>query len=137
MADGYALALQAGIVAALKADGGVTALVGDRVYDEPPKKPTFPYIRVGNIEPRPLRTDCGAAADVALGLEVYSRPKSGRVECTRIAEAVVAALDERESSVVVVGFDLVSLQWMTQTVGRDSDGESYLAIIAFSALIDG
>lgn len=137
MADGYALALQKGVVAALKADAGVSALVGTRVYDEPPQGVTMPYIRLGNIEPRPLRTDCGAASEVVFGVEVHSRPVAGRVEATQIAEAVVAALDEQESAVTVTGFDLVSLFWLTQTVGRADDGESYLAIIAFEALIDG
>lgn len=137
MADSYALALQRGVIAALKADAGVSALVGVRIYDEPPQGVTMPYIRIGNIEPRPLRTDCGAAADVVFGVEAHSRPVSGRVEATRIAEAVVAALDEQESAITVTGFTLVHLLWLTQTVGRDDDGESYLAIIAFEALIDG
>jgi len=137
MADGYALALQKGVVSALKANAVVSGLVGPRVYDEPPQTPVFPYIRFGNIEPRPLRTDCGSAASVAFGIEAHSRPTSGRVEATQIAEAVVAALDEQESSLVVSGFNLVSLQWLTQTIGRENDGESYLAIVAFEALIDG
>ena len=37
MADGFALALQKGIRAALVANAGVTALVSTRVYDEPPQ----------------------------------------------------------------------------------------------------
>lgn len=138
MADSYALALQKGLVAALKADAGVSALVGARVYDEPPQSATRPFVRIGNVEPRPLRTDAKAAASVAFGIEVHSRPAtSGRVEATQIAEAVVAALDEQESAVTVAGFDVVHIFWLTQTVGRDDDGESYLAIVAFDALLDG
>lgn len=137
MSDSYALALQAGLVAALKADAGVSALVGSRVYDEPPQTVTRPYVRIGGIEPRPVRTTCGSAADVAFSIEVYSRPNSGRVEATRVAEAVVAALDENEAGVTVSGFTLVKLHWIGQTVGRDDDGQSYMAIVAFDALIDG
>lgn len=137
MPDSYALALQAGLVAALKADTGVSALVGTRVYDEPPQMVTRPYVRIGGIEPRPVRTTCGSAADVAFSIEVYSRPNSGRVEATRIAEAVVAALDENEAGVTVSGHTLVKLHWIGQTVGRDEDGQSYTAIVAFDTLIDG
>lgn len=138
MADGYALALHKGVVAALRADAGIAALVADRVYDEPPETPTRPYVRLGNIEPQPLRTDCGKAANVAFSIETYSRPvTSGKVEATRIAEAVVAALDEAEDSVTVEGFTLVKLHWMTQTVGRDTDGKSYTAIVGFDARLDG
>ena len=137
MPDRYALALQKGLVTSLKADAGVAALVGDRVYDEPPQAATRPYVRIGAIEPRPFRTDCGSAARVTFGIEVYSRPNSGRVECTQCAEAIVDALDEQEGSVTVENYTLTSLQWATQTVGRDSDGQSYTGIIAFNAIIDG
>lgn len=138
MADGYAIALQKGLVAALKADAGLAALVSTRIYDEPPQGVTRPFVRIGNIEPQPLRTDCSRAANVAFSIEAYSRPiAAGRVEATRIAEAIVAALDDAEDLVVLEGFTLVKLHWMTQTVGRDDDGESYLAIVAFDTLIDG
>lgn len=137
MANGYALALQVGLVAALKSDAGVSALISGRVYDEPPQSAVFPYIRLGGIEPRPLRTDAKSAARVAFSIEVHSRPNAGRVEATRAAEAVVAALNEREGALTVTGFDVVRLQWMTTTTGRDVDGQSYLALVAFEVLLDG
>ena len=138
MANGYALSLQVGLVAALRADAGVSALVGSRIYDEPPESATRPYIRIGGIEPQPVRSACGGAARVAFGIEVYSRPiTAGRVEATKIAEAVVSALDTNEAAVDVGDYTLVTLEWTTQTVARDEDGVSYLAIIAFDSLIDG
>ncbi len=136
MADSYALALQKSLVAALKADAGVTALVGARVYDQPPQTATRPYIRIGGIEPRPLRTDGKSAASLTFAIEAHSRPlTSGRVEATRCAEAIVAALNE--AALTVAGFDTVQVHWQTQTVAQDSDGESYTAIAAFTALLDG
>ena len=136
MADRYALALQKGLVAALKADAGIAALVGARVYDQPPKEATRPYIRIGGIEPRPLRTDGKAAASMTFGIEAHSRPAtSGRVEATKCAEAIVTALDEAE--LTVAGYELVQVHWQAQNVAQDSDGESYTAIVAFTALLDG
>ena len=34
MANGYALATQVGILAALKANAGITSLISNRIYDE-------------------------------------------------------------------------------------------------------
>ena len=135
MADSYALALQKALVLALKADADVSALVSTRVYDEPPESVTYPYVRIGGIEPSPVRTDGKSASEVTFGIEAHSRPASGRVECTRIAEAVVAALNE--TSLVVTGFTTVMVHWVTQTVARDSDGQSYSGTIVFRTLLDG
>jgi hypothetical protein len=135
MADSYAIELQVALVAHLLADAGVSALVSARVYDEPPEPVVRPFVRIGDIEPRPVRSDCGNAAGVIFGIEVYSRPNSGRVEATRGAEAVVAALDEATLS--VVGFNAVYCRWLTQTVDRDGDGKGYSAIVVFETLLDG
>ncbi|MEH6391119.1 MAG: DUF3168 domain-containing protein [Sulfitobacter sp.] len=136
MADGYALALQRALVTALKVDAGVVSLVSTRVYDQPPQSAERPYIRIGGIEPRPLRTDGKKSANLTFGIEAHSRPlTSGRVEATRCAEAIVAALDE--SALAVTGYDTVQVHWQTQTVAQDSDGQSYTAIVAFTALLDG
>lgn len=138
MATNYATALQKGLVAALRADAGVTDLVGLRIYDEPPEGVTRPYVRIGNIDVVPLRTQARRAGDIDFSIEVHSRPDTaGRVEATEIAEAVDLALNEAEALVSVEGFEVVLLHWMTQTVGRDDDGESYLAIVAFRTLLDG
>lgn len=134
MADGPATALQMALVATLKLDVAVFDLVAGRVYDEPPQEIEFPYIRIGAIEPRPVRTTCGKAYIVTFGIEVYSRPDSGRVQATHIAEAVELALDEQ--SLTVSGFTPVFVQFRTQTVARNADGKSYTAISAFETLMD-
>lgn len=135
MADGYALTMQKALVAALKADAGLSALVGNRVYDQPPQTPTRPFVRIGGIQPRPIRSDGKRAANLTFAIEVHSRPASGRVEATRCAEAIVAALDG--VTLTVTGFTLVQLHWVTQTVAQDADGLSYTAIVAFNAILDG
>jgi hypothetical protein len=136
MADRYALALQKALVAKLKSDADVAALVGARIYDHPPQDATRPYIRIGGIEPRPVRTDGKAAANLTFGIEAHSRPvTSGRVEATKCAEAIVTALDD--ATLTVTGYDVVQVHWQTQTVAQDSDGQSYTAIVAFDTLLDG
>ena len=136
MADGFALALQKGLRAALVANAGVTTLVSTRVYDEPPQNVTFPYLRFGDINTTAFDTDTKVGATVAISLEANSRSASGRVEAVKIVEAVNAALHRQEASVTVTGFTLVELIFETHNVTRDPDGRGYTAVIALRALLE-
>lgn len=136
MADGYALATQVGVLAALKANSGVTNLVSSRIYDEPPQDVVFPYLRFNTIQPNAFDTDTAQGALVDISLEAHSRSASGRVEATQIAEAVQAALHRQETSVTVVGYTLVELIFDTISVTRDSEGRGYTAVIALQAMLD-
>ena len=137
MADGPALALQKGLISRLRNTGaGLAPLVGARIYDEPPATVTLPYVRLGNFDVEPFRTDVSAAWDVAFSIEVHSRPVAGRVEATRITEAIVAALDEQPDAIAVAGFILSWILFETFAVARDADGRSYVATIAFRAVLD-
>jgi hypothetical protein len=51
MADGFALSLQKALRATLVADADLTAIVGQRIYDEPPQDVVFPYVRFNDIQP--------------------------------------------------------------------------------------
>ncbi len=136
MADGPALALQKGLISRLKALASVTDLVGQRIHDEPPQGVAFPYVRIGNLDLRPFRTDGQVAWGITFSIEAHSRPTAGRVEATRIAEAVIAGLDEQHDSLTVVGFTPAWVQFITSTVSRADDGKSYVAIVAFDAVLD-
>lgn len=136
MADGFALALQKGLRAALVANSGVTALVSTRVYDEPPQNVVFPYLRFGDITPNAFDTDTKVGASVDITLEASSRSASGRVEAVQIVEAVNAALHRQEASVTVTGFTLVELIFQTHSVTREPDGRGYTAVIALRALLE-
>ena len=136
MADGYALATQKGILAALKAASGVTGLVSTRIYDEPPQDVVFPYLRFNTIQPNAFDTDTAEGALVDISLEAHSRSASGRVEATQIAEAVQAALHRQEASVTVSGYTLVELIFDVISVTRDNDGRGYTAVISLQAMLD-
>lgn len=134
MADGPALALQAAIIAALRADAAVSALVGARVYDEPPQGVEFPYIRLGEFIAQPFHTDGKAAFEITYGVEAYSRPKSGRVEATRIAFAIQAALHDQ--NLTVAGYSTAWNFCETFTTSREADGREYSSVVAFTAMLD-
>lgn len=136
MADGFALALQKGIRAALVADAGVTALVSTRIYDEPPQDVVFPYMRFGDINPSAFDTDTTEGSLVTLSLEAHSRSASGRVEAVQMVEAVKEALHRQEASVTVAGHTLVELIFQTYSVTRDDEGRGYTAVIALQAMLE-
>jgi hypothetical protein len=136
VADGPALALQRGIVARLKADATLAALVGGRVYDEPPEPPTFPYVRLGTFVAEPFRTDARQAWTVTFGVECHSRPNAGRVEATRMVDAVIGALEQSQTVLTVTGFTVAWVDLVTSQVARDQDGQTYSGIVAFEAVLD-
>ena len=136
MADGFALALQKGLRAALAANSGVTNIVSSRIYDEPPQNATFPYLRFGEISPAAFDTDTIEGSLVAVTFEAHSRSPSGRVEAVQIVEAVKDALHRQESSVTVTGFNLVELIFETFSVTRDGEGRGYTAVIVLQAMLE-
>ena len=136
MADGFALAMQKGLRAALAANAGMAALVGARIYDEPPQNVVFPYLRMVDINPAAFDTDTTEGAEISISVEAYSRSASGRVEAAQMAEAVRAALHRQETSLTVSGFTLVELIFQTFNVTRDADGRGYTAVIVFQATLE-
>jgi len=136
MADGFALAMQKGLRAALVANAGVTAIVSTRVYDEPPQAVTFPYLRFDQITANAFDTDSTVGSAVDITIEANSRSASGRVEAVQMVEAVRAALHRQEANVTVTGFTLVELIFQTYSVTRDTDGRGYTAVIALQALLE-
>lgn len=136
MADGYALATQVALIAALKANAAVTALVGSRIYDEPPQDVKFPYIHITEISPYAEDTDCTQGATVQIGLQAHSRSIQGRVECVRVAEAVQSALHRNEGALTVSGHNLIEMIFQTYVTDRDPEGRGYTSRMAFQALLE-
>ena len=137
MADGPGLALQKALIAVLRTNAGVSALVGARVYDEPPQAVTFPYVRIGNLDLSPERLSCVDDHSIVFSIEAHSRPTSGRVEAARIADVIRAALNDQEATInaALTGYRADWCTYITQTVERAADGESYVAIVAFEAAL--
>ena len=136
MADDFALSLHKGLIAALVADAGVSALVSNRVYDEPPSNPTLPYLRITDASPSAFDTDSTEGALVQVGFEAHSESASGRVEAVQIAEAVKSALHRQEGAVTTTGFTLVELIFQTYSATRNAEGRGYTARIALQAMME-
>jgi len=136
MADGYATDLQKGLRAALVADADVLALVSTRVYDKPPSSPTYPFIRFGGFDVDHNDTDCTLSAFVTVSIEAHSRSISGKIEATRIGEAIRAVLHRGESGVTLANFALIELIELSSLVTRNPDGEAFTGVTVFRAYLD-
>jgi hypothetical protein len=137
VADDFALALQKALVSSLKQNAAINALVEGRVYDEPPRSPTYPYIRLAELTPAAFDTDSTEGALVQIGFAVESRPEQGRTEAVRIAEAIKSALHRNEDAVSVEGFTLIELIFQTYSASRDPrQGRGYIARIALQAMLE-
>jgi len=88
----HELALQKALVAHLRADPGLSALLADRIWDAPPDDPGHPHLLLGRSESRPVSAD-GGGVEHALTLTVVSRFR-GAEEAKAIVAAVRAGLDD-------------------------------------------
>lgn len=124
------LALQAAMVATLKADSALAALgLGQRVLDRIPANTPFPYIKIGEDIVTPNDTACGSDSELISTVRVYSRAP-GRVECKRYAERLRFLLT-KEGGLTVTGFRVVLGYCDGYRIEEHSDGLTHQAIIEF------
>jgi len=128
-----ALALQQAVVAALIADAAVGALIGDRIYDAPPRDAVFPYATVGDTRVADLSTATEAGAEHRLTLNVWSRER-GKRQCYEILEAIEAAL--HDAPLALDDHALVNLRFEFAEVGRERDGITYRGQARFRAVTE-
>lgn len=119
-------------VAAL-AHAGVAALVGDRVYDDPPPDVVFPYLTLGRAESRPVDASGAEALEHAVTLHVWSR-HGGRAEALDVIAALRAALHNAPLS--VAGRRLVMLLVQFTDVFRSGDGRTTHGVVRVRAITE-
>lgn len=140
MAEPADLAMQAALVATLRADSALAALVGARVVDEPADGIAFPYVRILEIETAPADTSNTLADELTISIRAYTRRAdvagAGKVQARRILGAIRAALHRQESAVSPAGWRLVELLARTATVRDGGDGKSFEGVAVFSALME-
>lgn len=99
MLDG-SLPLQAAIIATLKANAGVRALVGDRVYDIPPPRdpmnPCGPFVSIGPVQPEPDGRDDERGSSIYVQIDCWAEASAKgadhRVTVKKMNAAALAAL---------------------------------------------
>ena len=128
-----ALALQKAVYAALVADDGVGALIGDRIHDGAPRDAVFPYATIGNATVSDWSTGSEDGAEHRLTLDVWSRAH-GKSECHAIADAIRAAL--HDAALALDGHALVNLRFESADTARDPDGITLHGRLRFRAVTE-
>lgn len=95
MATDHSLILRRGIIAYLKANVGLVALVpASHIYGEqPPAKPTWPFIRFGLANVTMGRFNCYSGGDHGFAIHAFSMGP-GTDEIYRIRAAIISAMDD-------------------------------------------
>lgn len=131
------------IVALLKADAAVSALVGTKIYDRPPHENgvpavASPYISLGPHDGLTEDSDdCMDLVDLTFQVDAWSWGDGvaySRAEVSNIASAVRSCLHRQEINITGAA---VEIQHQMTRVMRDPDGETNHAAITFVASIDG
>jgi hypothetical protein len=129
-----AAALRAAIHDALIADGALTSLLGGaRIYDEPPRGPSFPYVTLGEARVSDFSAGDEPGEEHQLTLHGWSR-QGGHREAHEIAGALLAALDD--APLTVAGQHLVNLRFALADIRREADGRTYHALVRFRAVTE-
>lgn len=127
------LELQGVIVATLKADPAVSALVGDRVFETVEENATFPYVTYSGADEIEEDADCILGSDIGVVIDVWSR-QVGFPECKRIANAVRNALHDAPLTLSENGFVMIEARRIQ--VFRDPDGLTNHGIVELEAFIE-
>lgn len=125
------LELQAAILARLKANADVTALVGQEVHDTPPPGAIMPYISIGPGNYVTEDTDCVYGGEAMIQVDCWS-DASVLSEVRLIAGAVRSALRGWEPTLAtnaLVTFD----HWRTDYI---EDEQIRQASIRYTAIVE-
>ena len=130
----HELGLQKALIAHLKADAAVQALLGQppRIWDAAPKDAAFPHLLIGRCESRPLGAD-GGGVEHALTLTVVSRFR-GTEEAKAICAAVRAAV--HEAPLEADGVRAVSIRATFADVFRSSDHKRVWGVVRVRAVTE-
>jgi len=130
------LVLQGAIVAALKDDAGVAAVVGERVYDDPPTASpvAFPYIDLGQFQVLDDWAGCIEGSEINFDVHVWSRSK-GTPEAKAIVGAVRGALNDVDLD-LSPAHRLIEITFQTHRIFTDADGATTHGVVTFRALTE-
>ncbi len=125
-------ALQKALVATLKGDGALTALLDGRIWDGAPEGAACPHLLIGRCESRPVNAD-GGGVEQRLTLTGVSR-FAGTEEAKAVAAAARARL--HEATLEADGVRTVSLRVIFSDVFRAGDGRRTYAVVRVRAVTE-
>lgn len=137
MANDPSWALQKAIYSALTEHVGVSAIVGDRVYDQVPagqrSTADFPYVTLGADQIVPLANTCSDPSECHAQVDAWSRSAAGsKLEVKLLAGQIRDALDRE---LTVPGFQVRAWACASILYLREPDGLTERATLAFSYVL--
>ncbi len=132
--SGHEAALQKALIARLRADTALQALLGDpaRIWDAAPRGAIYPHLLIGRSESRPVEAD-GCGVEHTLTLRCASRFE-GAEEAKAICAAVRVAL--HEAALEADGVRAVSIRATYADVFRSSDHRRVWGVIRVRAVTE-
>jgi hypothetical protein len=130
--------LTAAVIARLRTDTGVSALVGTRVYDRPPDGAiTPPYASMGPSNATTDDADCIDGLEVTMQIDCWSWGSDEAFSSTQVrklAGAIRSSLHEAEFE--LTDNALASIRHRITRYQRESDGVTNRAIISITAFVE-
>ena len=126
-------ALQKAVVAALRADAALAALIAARVYDDPPRDVVFPYVGIGAQSLSDWDTASERGHLHRLTLDIFSR-QGGRKEVRQIMAAIEAVL--HDAALTLEDHRLINLRFEFADIFRDEDGETMRGAARYRAVTE-
>lgn len=121
------------VVDKLKADPGIAALVGEKIYDYVASGSKFPYVRCTTTITTPWEVSGNVRGSLILVQVDAFAHGYGREVVEPINAAIVAALDEQDLQ-LGEGYPLY-IQWMqTQTLSGPSEQGVYHGVVEFETV---
>lgn len=135
MADSW-FVLMKGVIAAIKADGTLSGIVGARVYSDVPQNATFPYIVV-SIQSTPFDTKTSNGMLHTLQVSGFSRKDESPEEAFDIRSATYDLLHKQEGNVTLDSGTLVSMLFSnTGFIIKEPDGITWQSTMQFNVIVD-
>ena len=128
----FDLAAQKGIIDNLKASVGLSALVGTRIYDYVPQKPTFPFINIGEDSLTEFDTTTEYGARIAATIHTWSNNR-GRKECKDIQAEIRNSL--HEATLTFPAFTIDICRWESSQSFIDADGTTRHGVCIYNLYI--
>lgn len=123
--------LQKAIFDALVADAGVTALVGNRIYDGMPSDGQYPCVTFGPTDSFNDDLTCVDARTETVQLDVWSRDQGRMGPCKDICDAVKGAL--HLADITLTQHALIRIRTGGIRVFRDADGITAHGVVTVEA----
>lgn len=132
MSDSYYVLMKA-IIALLRDDASIGALIGDRIYTKIPQKETFPYAYV-QINSGDFSGKDFTGMEHTVEIKVFSRKDSPK-ECAQVRSALYNALNRIEDTLTLDTGHVASVNFINSLLLKEDDGVTWQGVIQFDIVI--